>query len=109
MDGSHRSFGERGAVATRPAPGPLKCVEVRNDVRRGCAKGRVAQPPAYDLVLIDSPPFLQGPETVDLAKAVDAVVVAVRAGRTGEAAMHSILGYLRRLNARLAGIVINDA
>ena len=64
---------------------------------------------SYDAIVIDCPAFLQCPEAVHLARVVDTVVVAVRAGKTGEAAMHSILGYLRRLKSRVAGIVMNDA
>ena len=64
---------------------------------------------SYDAIVIDCPAFLQCPATVHLARVVDTVVVAVRAGKTGEADMQSILGYLRRLKSRVAGIVMNDA
>lgn len=94
-----------------PAGGPCNAYSASSQERREIGLRELLREAgkSYDLVLIDSPPFLHCPETVDLAKVVDAVVVTVRAGKTGEAAMHSMLGYLRRLNCRVAGIVMNDA
>jgi Mrp family chromosome partitioning ATPase/uncharacterized protein involved in exopolysaccharide biosynthesis len=63
----------------------------------------------YDLVLVDSASFLHNAESVDFAKHADAVLVEVRAGRTGEDSLLRLLGYLRRLNVKVLGVVLNDA
>lgn len=62
----------------------------------------------YDLVLIDSPPLLGFAEPLQIAAAVDAVVVVTLAGQTNRHALGSVLGSLRRLRAHVIGVALNE-
>jgi len=61
----------------------------------------------YDLVIIDAPPLLGFAEPMQLAIAVDGVVIVAVAGETSRRAIQSVVGTLRRLRANLLGIVLN--
>jgi capsular exopolysaccharide synthesis family protein len=61
----------------------------------------------YDLVILDSPPLLGFPEPLQMATAVDGVIVVTRAGETSRKAVASVVTMLTRLRANLLGIVLN--
>jgi capsular exopolysaccharide synthesis family protein len=61
----------------------------------------------YDLIVIDSPPMLGFPEPLQIAAAVDGVVVVARAGRTNRNAVGSALTTLQRVRANVVGLVLN--
>lgn len=62
----------------------------------------------YDLVVLDAPPLLGFAEPLEMATAVDGVVVVTRAGRTTRKAVASVLATLARLRANTLGIVLNE-
>lgn len=63
----------------------------------------------YELVVVDTPPVLGFPEPLQMAAAVDGVVIVALAGRTGEEALESLLGMLHRIRANVLGVVLNEA
>lgn len=62
----------------------------------------------YDLILVDAPPLLGFAETMQIATAVDGVVVMARAGQTSRRAVASVLATLKRLRATTIGLVLNE-
>jgi len=62
----------------------------------------------YDLVVLDSPPLLGFPEPLQMAAAVDGVIVVAVAGRTNRKALRSAITTLKRLRANIVGIVLNQ-
>ncbi|HXA50717.1 MAG TPA: polysaccharide biosynthesis tyrosine autokinase [Candidatus Acidoferrum sp.] len=62
----------------------------------------------YDLVVLDSPPLLGFPEPMQMAAAVDGVVVVAVAGRTNRKALGSAINTLKRLRANVVGVVLNE-
>lgn len=62
----------------------------------------------YDLILVDGPPLLGFAEGMQIAKAVDGVVVMARAGRTSKRAVATVLATLHRLQAHAVGVVLNQ-
>lgn len=62
----------------------------------------------YDLVILDAPPLLGFAEPLQMATAVDGVIVVTRAGETNRKAVASVLGTLKRLRANLVGLVLNE-
>jgi succinoglycan biosynthesis transport protein ExoP len=62
----------------------------------------------YDLVILDAPPLLGFAEPLQMATAVDGVVVVARAGRTSRKAVASVLATLNRLRAKVVGLVLNE-
>jgi polysaccharide biosynthesis transport protein len=62
----------------------------------------------YDLVVLDAPPLLGFAEPLQMATAVDGVVIVARAGVTSRKAVASVLGTLNRLRAKVVGIVLNE-
>jgi succinoglycan biosynthesis transport protein ExoP len=62
----------------------------------------------YDLVILDGPPLLGFSEPLEMATAVDGVVVVARAGQTSRKAVASVLGTLNRLRANIVGLVLNE-
>jgi polysaccharide biosynthesis transport protein len=63
----------------------------------------------YDLVVLDSPPLLGCAETLELAAAAEVTVLAVRSGRTPMKAIGAVVETLRRVEAPIAGIVLNES
>ena len=63
----------------------------------------------YDLVIVDAPPLLGFPEPLQMAAAVDGVLVIALAGRTDRQALESVLGALQRIRANVVGLVLNEA
>ncbi|MFN7993897.1 MAG: polysaccharide biosynthesis tyrosine autokinase [Bryobacteraceae bacterium] len=64
--------------------------------------------PEYDLVVIDSPPILGFPEPLQMAAAVDGVVMVAKAGETSRKAVGSALTTLQRVRANVVGLVLNE-
>jgi Mrp family chromosome partitioning ATPase len=62
----------------------------------------------YDLVVLDAPPLLGFAEPLQMATAVDGVIVVARAGVTGRKAVASVLATLNRLRAKVVGLVLNE-
>jgi tyrosine-protein kinase Etk/Wzc len=61
----------------------------------------------YDTVIFDSPPTLAVTDAAVLGASTDAVILVLRAGETEEVAAQRTLGQLRRVQARVAGTVLN--
>jgi succinoglycan biosynthesis transport protein ExoP len=64
--------------------------------------------PDYDLIIIDSPPILGFPEPLQMAAAVDGVVLVALAGQTNRNAVGSALTTLQRVRANVVGLVLNE-
>ncbi len=62
----------------------------------------------YRWVLLDAPPVLAVTDPSVLAVQTDAVVVVIRAGETDRRAAWRAFEQLRRVNARVAGAVLNE-
>ena len=62
----------------------------------------------YDLVVLDAPPLLGFAEPLQMASAVDGVIVVARAGDTSRTALSSVITTLARLRANLVGVVLNE-
>jgi capsular exopolysaccharide synthesis family protein len=62
----------------------------------------------YDLVVLDAPPLLGFAEPLQMATAVDGVIVVARAGDTSRKALSSVITTLARLRANLVGVVLNE-
>jgi succinoglycan biosynthesis transport protein ExoP len=62
----------------------------------------------FDLVVCDAPPLLGFAESLQIAALVDGIVVVALAGRTQRPALASVIGSLRRLNANVMGVVLNE-
>lgn len=62
----------------------------------------------YDLVILDAPPLLGFAEPLQMATAVDAVLVVARAGQTSRKALATVLATLHRLRAKVVGVVLNE-
>jgi capsular exopolysaccharide synthesis family protein len=61
----------------------------------------------FDLVVLDSPPLLGFAEALQMATAVDGVLIISRAGETKRKAVSSVLASLQRVRASVLGIVLN--
>ena len=62
----------------------------------------------YDLIICDAPPLLGFAESLQIAALVDGVVVVALAGQTERAAVASVLSSLKRLNANVIGLALNE-
>ena len=62
----------------------------------------------YDLVIVDAPPALGFPEPIQMATAVDGVVVIALAGQTNRKALASVISTLKRLRANVVGVALNE-
>ncbi len=62
----------------------------------------------YDLVLVDAPPLLGFAEPLQMAAAVDGVIIVTRAGRTERNAVAQVLTALERVRANVIGMVLNE-
>jgi capsular exopolysaccharide synthesis family protein len=63
---------------------------------------------SYDLVVLDSPPLLGFPEPLQMAAAVDGVLIVAVAGRTNRKALRSAINTLNRLRTNIVGVVLNE-
>lgn len=62
----------------------------------------------FDLVVLDAPPLLGFAEPLQMATAVDAVVIVARAGQTTRKAVGSVITLLTRLRVKVVGLVLNE-
>ena len=62
----------------------------------------------FDLVILDAPPLLGFPEPLEMAAAVDGVIVVTRAGQTNHTAVASVVSTLADLRATVVGLVLNE-
>ena len=62
----------------------------------------------YDLIILDSPPLIGFPEPLQMAAAVDGVLVVARAGHTNRKGVASVLAMLNRLHSNIVGVVLNE-
>ena len=62
----------------------------------------------FDLVIVDAPPILGFPEPLQMAAAVDGVVVVAVAGESNRKAIDMALSTLRRVRANVLGLVLNE-
>jgi capsular exopolysaccharide synthesis family protein len=62
----------------------------------------------YDLVVLDAPPLLGFAEPLQMATAVDGVIVVARAGQTSRKSVATVLATLTRLRAKVVGLVLNE-
>ena len=63
----------------------------------------------FELVVVDSPPLLGCAETLELAAAAEITVLTVRSGHTPMKSLGATAETLRRVNAPIAGIVLNES
>jgi capsular exopolysaccharide synthesis family protein len=77
-------------------------------VGRGLAELLEEAASEYDLVILDAPPLLGFAEPLQMATAVDGVLVIARAGKTSRKAVASVLATLTRLRAKVVGLVLNE-
>lgn len=62
----------------------------------------------FDYVLVDSPPLLGFADAVSIATAVEATVLVARAGKTQRELVRAALQPLKRVRARVVGLVLNE-
>ena len=62
----------------------------------------------YDLVILDAPPLLGFAEPLQMATAVDGVIIVARAGQTSRKSVATVLATLNRLRAKVVGLVLNE-
>jgi succinoglycan biosynthesis transport protein ExoP len=62
----------------------------------------------FDHIIIDSPPVLAVTDAVILATMADSVIVVARSGVTGYQSLCRARDILRKVHARIAGVVVND-
>ena len=62
----------------------------------------------YDLIILDGPPLLGFAEPLQMATAVDGVLIVTRAGDTSRRAVAAVVTTLQRLRARVVGVVLNE-
>lgn len=62
----------------------------------------------YDLIILDAPPLLGFPEPLQMAAAVDGVIIVARAGQTSRNGVSSVISTLKRLRANVVGLVLNE-
>jgi Mrp family chromosome partitioning ATPase len=62
----------------------------------------------FDFVILDAPPLLGFAEPLQMATAVDGVVIVTRAGQTTKKGVASVLRTLTRLRANVVGVVLNE-
>jgi succinoglycan biosynthesis transport protein ExoP len=61
----------------------------------------------YDLVILDTPPLLGFSEPLQMATAVDGVLLVALASQTNRKALRTAVNMLTRLRANLLGVVLN--
>ena len=62
----------------------------------------------FDLVVLDAPPLLGFAEPLQMATAVDGVLIVAKAGQTDRHAVASVVTTLHRLRANVLGVVLNE-
>ncbi len=77
-------------------------------IGRGLVELLVEASADFDLVMLDAPPLLGFAEPLQMAIAVDGVIVVARAGQTSRKAVATVLATLNRLRAHVVGVVLNE-
>jgi capsular exopolysaccharide synthesis family protein len=77
-------------------------------IGRGLAELLEEASSEYDLVVLDAPPLLGFAEPLQMATAVDGVIIVARAGQTTRKSVASVLSVLTRLRAKVVGLVLNE-
>ena len=105
----------RDALVRMPEPGGLDILPAGPSTRRasdliGTGLAELVEEAAreYDLVVLDAPPLLGFAEPLQMASAVDGVIIVARAGSTSRTALSSVITTLARLRANLVGVVLNE-
>ena len=105
----------RDALVRMPEPVGLDILPAGPSTRRasdliGTGLAELVEEAAreYDLVVLDAPPLLGFAEPLQMASAVDGVIVVARAGDTSRTALSSVITTLARLRANLVGVVLNE-
>ena len=105
----------RDALVRMPEPEGLDILPAGPSTRRasdliGTGLAELVEEAAreYDLVVLDAPPLLGFAEPLQMASAVDGVIVVARAGNTSRTALSSVVTTLARLRANLVGVVLNE-
>jgi non-specific protein-tyrosine kinase len=110
--------GEIGPRTMVPAPGELESLELvlaspeRVDDRdyffdpRTVARALALLQEEAEVVIIDSPPLTEVPDTLALAGAADAVLIAVRLGRTRRDKLNELRRQLAQRGIAAAGFVV---
>ena len=62
----------------------------------------------YEIVVLDTPPLIAGPDAAILGSCCDGVILVVRAGRTEREAGQQSVRQLQAVGARILGAVLND-
>jgi succinoglycan biosynthesis transport protein ExoP len=62
----------------------------------------------YDFVIVDAPPLLGFAEALQMATAVDGVLIVARAGDTNRQAIASVVTTFHRLHVNVLGLALND-
>jgi succinoglycan biosynthesis transport protein ExoP len=62
----------------------------------------------YDLVILDGPPAIGFAEPLQVATAVDGVIIITRAGQTQQKAVASLIATMKRLRINIVGVVMNQ-
>lgn len=62
----------------------------------------------YDLVIVDGPPAIGFAEPLQVATAVDGVIIITRAGQTQQKAVASLISTMKRLRINIVGVVMNQ-
>ncbi len=62
----------------------------------------------YDHIILDTSPVLAVADTLSIAPQVDACFILVRSGVTRKKALLRVREQMRRVNARVQGIIVND-
>jgi len=63
----------------------------------------------FDFIVMDTPPVLAVTDAVVLSKSADAVLLVVRSAQTSEQSLLRARDLLLRVNARIAGVLVNRA
>lgn len=63
----------------------------------------------YERVLLDTPAYLKVTDAVVLAPAIEAIALVVRRGCTGREALEMVLQQLTAVQAKVMGLVVNEA
>jgi tyrosine-protein kinase Etk/Wzc len=61
----------------------------------------------YDYIVVDTPPVLPVTDATVISTVADATILTIRSGETEETSATRALDQLKRVNARIAGVVLN--
>lgn len=105
-DAAHTSMDGKLTILTS-GPLPPNHTELLNSKRCRQLWARLQE--SYDYILIDSPPVLALSDAAVLAAQVDGIILVLRAGHTRFEVARQAQEQLIRANARLLGVVLNQA